>query len=420
MVTTLRDARVNPEELENSLQLRQRKVTKGRLRVREQARAREARDLCRDDSAYLSRLYTAAAPLGELAALLDEWTEDFVASVRVRQEAAGGDPEFLGAPDDRRLLLAAIDLVFVASGLGRGDVAVGVLTDPAVVAVPCRVLDALAVIHGVQRPVSESEVLAGSYDPWLEVASALPGHRQEKFERFVRRWRAHGERVRSLAPVDEFFTGAWAFEAVVLAQVFGLDDAVVREVPEYPVDLADFAQQAGLPRLDPEVRLPGPWQQPAAATVIEPATVREPVVVTGEPGLVELAVLVSPLGGDRLTGAGVQGLLDAALEAGTVLTVDAQGMDPVEAGALLQLACQDLGLPAPGRVPGRLPQDPAKALPTLDAWLAAVGVRLLAPGTETDDLVVLPVLAADHDTFADQIIDGLRLRTMDQLATDEA
>ena len=119
-----------------------------------------------------------------------------------------------------------------------------------------------------------------------------------------------------------------------------------------------------------------------------------------------------------MTGAGAEGLLDAALEAGTVLSVDAQGMDPAEAGALLQLACQELGLPAPGQVPGRLAKDPAEALPELDAWLAAVGVRLLVPGTDTDDLLIFPVLAADHDTFAGQSIDGLRLRTMDQLATE--
>ncbi|WP_147916304.1 PoNe immunity protein domain-containing protein [Ruania zhangjianzhongii] len=420
MVHTIRDARVDPQELENSLQRRERRVAKGRLRVREHSRAREARDLCRDDSAYLSRRYTAGDPLSELADMLDEWAEDFVASVRVRQDAAGGDPGFLAAFDDRRLLLAAIDLVFVATSLGRVDIAMTVLTHPAVVAVPGRALDALAVIHGVERPVSESEVLAGSYDPWLKVGNAAPEQRQGQFEDFVRGWRAHGEEARSLAVVNEFFTGAWAFEAVVLAQVFGLDDEPVREVPEYPVDLADYAREAGLPRLTAETRLPGPWQKPVPPKVLEPVNPREPLEVVGEPGLAHLAAVLSPVGGDQLAAGDGDVVLDAAFEAGAVLSVDARAMDPDEAGELVQMTCRDLGLPAPGRVPGRLPKDPAKALPKLDAWLETVGVRLLGPATDTDDLVFFPVLAADYETFAGHTIDGLRLRTMDQLATDEA
>lgn len=420
MVATLRDSRVDPEELENSLQLRQRKVTKGRLRVREQARAREARDLCRHDSAYLSRRYTAGVPVSELADVLDEWAEDFVASVRVRQDAAGGDPEFLGAAEDRPLLLASIDLVFVATSLGRADIANAVLMHPAVAAVPCRILDALALIHGIERPVSESEVLAGSYDPWLTVGNSPPEQRQVQFEDFVRGWRTHGEAVRSLALVNEFFTGAWAFEAVVLAVVFGLDDGVVREVPEYPVDLADFAREVGIPRLDDGVVLPGPWQQSAAPKVVEPEVVRESVAVSGEPTLADVAALLTPVGGERLDVADVAALLDAGVESAVMLSVDARGLDPGEVGALLQLACRDLGLPAPGAVPGRIPQDPARALPQFDAWLQKVGVRLLGPEVDSSDLLFFPVLEADHATFGGRTIDGLRLRTMDQLAADEA
>ena len=418
MGNALRDDRIDREELEGWLEDIRSSIEGARPRVR--GGGGTAAFLCRDDSTCFELEYAAGTAVRDLAATLDEWAEDVSASLRIPENATDATSAVPLAYDDGVVLQAAIDLVFVASGLGRGDVATAVLTHPAVVAVPCRVLDGLAVIHGVQRPVSQSEVLAGSYDPWLEVASADPSHRQGKFERYVRGWRGHGEKVRSLAPVDEFFTGAWAFEAVVLAQVFGLDDGPVREVAEYPVDLADFAQEAELPRLDPEVRLPGPWQKPAAPTVIAPATAREPVAVAGEPGLADIAALVSPVGGDRLTAPGVEELLDAALEAGTVLSVDAQGMDPAEAGALVQLACQDLGLSAPGRVPGQLPKDPAKALPKLDAWLAAVGVRLLAPATDTDDLLIFPVLAADYERFAGQSIDGLRLRTMDQLATDEA
>ncbi len=39
---------------------------------------------------------------------------------------------------------------------------------------------------------------------------------------------------------------------------------------------------------------------------------------------------------------------------------------------------------------------------------------------DTDDLAFFPVLAADYETYAGHTIDGLRLRTMDQLAAEEA
>lgn len=419
MSNTLRDSRVDPHELENSLQLRQKKVSKGRVRVREHGRAREARDLCRDDSAYMSRLYTFGTPVDELARLLDEWAEDFVASVRVRQEAAGGAPDFLANAEDRRLLLAAIDLVFVATSMGRMDIARGVLTHAAVEAVPSRVLDALATIHDVSRPTSESEVVAGSYDPWLDVVNADPQMRQEAFERFVRGWRAHGEEVRSFAFVDEYYTGAWAYEAVVAAEVFGLDDGVVRDVPEYPSDLADYASEAGLPRLGDVAGQTSSAPASTTPTAIAPETRRDPVMVSGEPTLSDVAKLLSPVGGEELTASDGDSLLDAAVDAGTLLPVDARALDPSETGELLQLACRALGLAAPGRIPDRLPTDPARALSAFDAWLEDAGVRLLSPATDTDDLVFFPVLAADYETFGGHRVAGFRLRTMEQVADDE-
>lgn len=317
-------------------------------------------------------------------------------------------------------MYSAADLALTATSFGRADIATSVLTHPAVAAVPARVFDALAVLHGVGRPLSDDDEMALVFDPWVKVGSATAGRRQQAFERYVRSWRAHMEKVASLAPVNAAFTGAWVFEAVVLAVVFDLDDAVVREVPECPVDLADFAREAGLPRLSAQTRLPGPWKKPVAPKVIEPVTAREPLAVVGEPGLAELAAVLSPVGGDRWAAGDGGAVLDAAVEAGTVLTVDARAMDPDEAGELVQMACRDLGLPAPGRVPGRLSQDPVKALPKLDGWLETVGVRLLGPATDTDDLAFFPVLAADYETFAGHTIEDLRLRTMDQLTAEEA
>lgn len=414
MAYPIRDVRVDPDELDDSLQLRKRSVEKGRARVREHARAREARSQCRDDNVYLMRRYTAGVPVGQLADTLDEWAGDFVASVRVRQDAADGAPEFLAEIDDRRLLLATIDLAFVSTSLGRADIATTVLTHPAVAAVPCRVLDALAVIHNLPRPLSEADVLVGVYDPWLEVGNFIAERRQDAFERYVRGWRGHGEDVRSLPPVNEFFTGAWAFEAVILAQVFGLDDGPVRDVSEYPVDLADYAREANLPRLSDDVRLPGPWTKPAQPKVIEPNQVREAVAVAGEPTRADLASLLTPVGGDRLGAATVDAPLNAAVDAGTVVVVDWRGVDPADTGAVLQDACRLLGIPVPGRVPVSVPKASAKALQRFDTWLQHVGARLVEIDVGSDDLLVVPVLAADHDAFAGRVLDGLGLRSFSE------
>lgn len=418
MAHTIRDDRIDSEELEGYLDDVRASIDQTRPRVRDRELELEAETLCRDNTTFFTLRYAAGEAVQELADTLDEWGGDLLASLQVRQKAAGGAAGFLARSEERSVLLSTINLVFVATSLGRADIATAVLSHPAVAAVPSRLFDALATAHGLARPVSESEVLVGAYDPWLAVASAPAERRQETFDAYVRGWRAHNENERFIDPVSEYFTGAWAFEAVILVQLWGLDDGLARDVPEYPVDLADFARDAGVPRLSAETTLPGPWDEPAPPKVIEPQTAREPVA--GEPTLVTLSALLAPVGGERLEATDVDALLDAAVVVGTVVTVDARALDPADTAALLQLACRDLGLPAPGRGPSRLPKDPAKALPKFDAWLAKVGVRLLSPAMDADDLAFFPVLAEDYETFGGHTVAGLRLRTMEQVADDES
>lgn len=420
MANTIRDDRVDPEELENSLQLRRRSIEKARPRVRDRALAREARNLCRDDGAYFTRCYTVGVPVGELADALDEWAADFVASAEARREASDGAPDFLAQSSDRRLFFATVDLVRVATSLGRADIATMVLTHPAVVAVPARVFDVLAQFHGVPRTASDTDELSFVFGPWVEVATVPASDRQSAFETYVRGWRAHNEEVRSLPRVNEYFTGAWAFEAVALAQVFGLDDEPVRDVPEYPTDLADYARTAGLPRLDDSVRLPALRVESAPPDVIEPDEVRRPIPVSGTVTRANIEALLTPVDGDALNGSTDDALIDAAVEAVTVHMIDWRGVDAEDTAAMLQSVCRKLGIPVPGRAPEKARLPLVAGIREFDDWLHTAGARLLVVDQDSDDVLVVPVLAADHSTFADQPSDGLRLLSADQFATSQA
>ncbi|WP_293699126.1 PoNe immunity protein domain-containing protein [uncultured Agrococcus sp.] len=356
-------------------------------------------------------------PVAELAAdLCDAWRDDLVISLRLQNVMTGADPNLRAVFRDRDIYRGAIDLAVVATSLGRADVATAVLSHPSVAALPARVLDALAVIHGVPRAVSESDDLSRAYEGWLKVGSATRGRRQAAFERYVRRWRADNEKFRGLTPPDsEFFTGDWAFEAVILAQAFQLDDAPVRDVPEYPVDLADHAREVGVLRLADDVRLPGPFKKPAPPKVIEPEVAREPVALSGTVSRAHLEALVTPVGDGPLGATTDDAILEAAVEAGTLLVIDWKGMALEETAEMLQAACRELGIPAPGRVPRKKTTTALDGVRKLDEWLHAVGARLIAIDLDSDDLLVAPVLAADHEKFADRATDTIRLRSVEQL-----
>ncbi|HIY65399.1 MAG TPA: hypothetical protein H9830_03880, partial [Candidatus Agrococcus pullicola] len=85
-----------------------------------------------------------------------------------------------------------------------------------------------------------------------------------------------------------------------------------------------------------------------------------------------------------------------------------------ETAELLQAACRVLGIPAPGRVAGKKTTTALDGMQKLDEWLHAVGARLVAIDVDSDDVLVAPVLAADHETFADRDSDTVRLRSVEQ------
>lgn len=433
----VRDDRINIEELEDSREQRRERIRRDRRRVIESlarvdadpasgaaALGRSVADapgLCRSHTTYFSRSYAAGVPVSELAGLCDAWCEDLAISLRLQSVMTGADPNLRAIFQDRTIHRGAIDLAVIATSLGRADVATTVLSHPSVVALPSRVLDALAVIHGIPRAVSERDDLSRAYEGWLKVGNAARGRRQTAFERYVRRWRADNEKFRGLTPRDsEFFTGDWAFEAVILAQAFGLDDEPVRDVPEYPVDLADHARDVGALRLVDDVRLPGPFKKPAPQKVIDPEVAREPVALSsGSVSRADVAALVTPVGGDLLDTRSDSALVDAAVEAGTLLVIDWKGLEPKDTGEMLQSACRDLGISVPGRVPWKATMTVLNGMQKFDEWLSATGARLVAFDLDSDDLLVAPVLAADHEGFADQASDTIRVRSVEQLIADE-
>ncbi|MGC5617161.1 DUF6630 family protein [Georgenia sp. Z1491] len=432
----VRDDRIDLDELENSLARQREWIDRDRQGVIEslaridadpasgaaalRGSVGDAPGLCRGYVTYFSRCYAAGVPVPELAAdLCDAWRDDLLLSLRLQTLMAGADPNLRAVFQDRDIHRGAIDCALIATSLGRADVATTVLSHPSVAALPSRVLDALAVIQGVPRPVSENDTLSRAYEGWLKVGSATRGRRQVAFERYVRRWRADNEKVRRLIPpTSEFFTGEWVFEAVVLAQAYGLDDGPVRDVPEYPVDLADHAREAGLPRLGDDIRLPGPWKKPKPPRVIEPEVAREPVELSGTVSRDDLAALLTPVGGGPLGATTDHALLDAAVEAGTVLVIDWKGVVPEETGELLKSACRDLGIPVPGRVPWKATMTVPDGVQKFDEWLTVNGARLVTLDLDSDDLIVAPVLVADHESFADRASDTIRLRSVEQFVAD--
>ncbi|HIZ36768.1 MAG TPA: DUF1911 domain-containing protein [Candidatus Ruania gallistercoris] len=416
MTTTLRDDRIDPEHLDNYLFLTGGSFERPRYRSAEDLRPWQAQEACVTEGTYLTQRYAAGMPLDVLADTFDLRADVLVAALKSREEGADGTPGSRAEIENRKILAAVADLLLAAASFGRGDIVASVLEYPAVAATPSRVLDAVAVIHGVSRPESDRDRLTSIFRPWLQVGSAPAGRRQDAFEKYMRGWRAHNEKARKLQPVDEAFTGAWAFEAVVLAQALGLDDGPVRDVPEYPGELADFAREAGLPRLDPEVRLPGPAKRPAARKKVGGT----PLVLSGTPKRSDLAALLTAAGETIRADSTVAELLDAAVATGTIAIVDWKGVDPEETGELLQLACTKLGVPVPEKLPEQVPTPFEEALVRFDAWLEPVGVRLIDIAIDADQVLVTPVLAADYEAFAGQVIDGYRIRSMEQLAADEA
>jgi hypothetical protein len=153
--------------------------------------------------------------------------------------------------------------------------------------------------------------------------------------------------------------------------------------------------------------------------VVHPDVVRDPAALSGEPTCTDLAALLTPIGANPLEATTVEDLIDAAVQAGTMVVVDWKGVDTGDTGALLQLACAQLGLRAPGPVPNEETQL-GEGLARLDKWLEPVGVRLIDIQDGSSDTLVVPVLAADHETFAGRTIEGYRVRSMERLAAEEA
>lgn len=160
-----------------------------------------------------------------------------------------------------------------------------------------------------------------------------------------------------------------------------------------------------------KTKLPGPWKKPTPPKVLEPAENRVPHAFATEADELEVAdvaALVVPVNGEALAG-DADAVLDRAVNDGTVVMLNWDGVQPEDATKLMQFACDKLGLRVPGKSPTRMPRTAGAAISRLDEWLEPLGVRLLQIDIDADDVFVLPMLADDDTVAAGRSVNCARL-----------
>lgn len=358
--------------------------------------------------------YTRGADLAELRDFVERWHQD-VRLVFSILERRAGTPLFTSPRHGREYVTVwfTVDLLMAATLLGQKDIVRDVLTHPAISHAPYRAIDVLALIHGVPQASAIDEMRDEAWSdwivhkPWLKVGATAPGRRQAAFEKLVREWQDKQGGMHSMM-------GQWCIDAALLAVVFGIDDSAVRDVWSYPDELVDLARDIGVQPLPAKTTLPGPWKKPTPPKVLEPTEQRQPHAFGRQAGrleIAEFAALVAPVTAAPYAG-DFDHVLETAVEVGTVVLLDWHGVDPDDAGKLLQFACTTLGLRVPGKIPARMPRSTEAAMKRFDAWLEPLGGRLLRVDIDSDDAFVLPVLVEDHAAVAGRSVDGGSLQPM--------
>lgn len=355
--------------------------------------------------------YLRGDDLGDIEELLEEWHQDALLAFR-SLESDSGRSKFFGRTDGDAIVRSAVDLFVVAMAFGRVDIVRDLLGHTVLSQATYRPLDALAISLGIEQESDLEAMRTPAWDDgpvhrlWLMVMASTPGRRQGAIEKFMPKWQ---ERPRSRHTIS-----TWNWPAAMLVLLFDLDDDTLRASPGYPFDVVEFARRKGAPPVDPTIRVPGPWTRPRPRTVIEPEVAREPLVLGGDEMAVgDLSALLSPIGDEPVSGSETESFLETAVEVGTVVLVDWKGMDGTELAEFLQYACMVSGLPAPEWIPARIPRTPEKAFAKLDAWLTKVGIRLIRIDDGSDDYLIAPVLASDHEQLAGRECAGVGLLAVD-------
>ncbi|MCW4457355.1 hypothetical protein [Microbacterium sp. MPKO10] len=356
--------------------------------------------------------YLRGDKFSELRSFVDCWYEDFT-RVFALLERRAGTPAFTKPPEGGSWVTVwhTVNLIMVATLLGKMDIVRDVLRHPAISHAPYRAVDVLALVNDVPQVNGIDDLRADGWqdwvvhERWLKVTGATPGRRQAAFEKFVREWQEK-EGNKRVGQVKWCITGAY------LAVALGLDDSAVRDLETYPSELADFARASGVQSIPAKMKLAGPWKKPTPPKVLEPAEARQPHAFSSESGelaLADFAALLTPVSAEQLTGS-FDELLESAVDAGTVAMLNWKGVALDGDVALIQDAGRALGLRVPGRNPTKMPKATEKALPRFDEWLEPLGVRLLELDIDSDDVFVLPVLAEDYDRAVGRTVGDCTLR----------
>lgn len=213
---------------------------------------RAANEALKHAAGKLSVNYALGAPFEDLVPIVREaglvWQ-----SVGESLDAFTADPmqahQWLQLRVQVNTAIAAVDLLSWAVVLREREVAEQVLSSPSITETKDPMIAQLAAMAGVDAsgltPEPGTRVSRPQlWQRWMDVVRADTGRaRVTAFKKHARGWQAARRKDGRLnRPDEKFYTGQFAFELAPLAIHFGLDDAAVRDFPDYPTDLVDHGR----------------------------------------------------------------------------------------------------------------------------------------------------------------------------------
>jgi hypothetical protein len=192
--------------------------------------------------------YAAGTPIDEIVPLVrvggDRWTWVYELAGDAAAEPAVS--RYLGPA----LLLgeggysATVDLLAWATALGEAGVVQQVAATPPVEGASDAVIDTLLRLGGVAREVTAQAIFPELMAEFVTLAAATAAERPATLADHVTSWEVRWLGTGTLdEPGSDHYVGNWCFDIAPLVVVLDIDDAAVRDHPNYPTDLIDAARR---------------------------------------------------------------------------------------------------------------------------------------------------------------------------------